>query len=245
MNIKKFDTVLSTNDTAKALAYDGEGDLCTVLSRSQTEGRGTYGRTFFSPVGGIYMSIIIKRDILLKNSGLMSLAVAVAVARALKASVNKEIKIKPINDIILDGLKIGGILIETGKDKNGDRFAVVGVGINFCLNVPEDLKGKAGSLLKEEELKTVSRERLVKKIVKEIDKMLPKSKGGGTAYADGRIACGEDGDRIACGAGIEAGAHDGRAATGEDSTLTAQLGAAFGEDIARDYDEFLLKQPPY
>jgi BirA family biotin operon repressor/biotin-[acetyl-CoA-carboxylase] ligase len=228
MNIKKFDTVLSTNDTAKALAYAGEGDLCTVLSRSQSEGRGTYGRTFFSPAGGIYMSIIIRRDILPENSGLMSLAVAVAVTRALKAFVDKDIKIKPLNDIILDGLKIGGILIETGKDKNGDRFAVAGIGINFCLNVPKDLKGKAGSLLNKEELKTVSRDGLVKKIIKEVGKMLPKIKDGGTTDAAD--------DTIAGGAGIKSGA---------DATLTARLGAVFGADIARDYDKFLLEQSPY
>ncbi|NLK39889.1 MAG: biotin--[acetyl-CoA-carboxylase] ligase [Clostridiales bacterium] len=148
------DTVTSTNDIAKALAKAPKGvdEGYTIIASAQTKGRGTQGRSFYSPPDtGIYMSTILPSDISVDDLPHITPLCAVAVARAVEAVSHSECRIKWINDIFVRGRKICGILTEGAIGNHGRlNYAVVGIGINLAPTVfPDALKNTAGTLLKE------------------------------------------------------------------------------------------------
>lgn len=143
----------STNITAKEMAVSGE-DVhgSVVIADSQTSGRGRRGRSFFSPAGGIYASFIIKPEgVYAEGADTFTVAAAVAVCEAVENVTGKSPGIKWINDVLLDGRKICGILTESAFDMESRCFdwIVIGIGINFSIDpadFPDDIKKTAGSL---------------------------------------------------------------------------------------------------
>ena len=136
-----YDEVTSTNDLAKKQIDVGAREGLVVLAWSQTQGRGRLGRTFFSPKGGIYLSMVLNQD---ENVLSITAKSAVALKRAIKSSTDKDVGIKWVNDIIYNNKKVAGILAEAYRDK-----VILGVGINFSVpqyEFPDELKGKACSL---------------------------------------------------------------------------------------------------
>lgn len=121
-DIHQFDTLESTNATA-LLCPAGT----VVMAESQTAGRGRYGRTWQSPKGNLYMSLVLP-DLGKENMALPFLT-AVAVADSLPGF---DVTLKWPNDILLRGKKLAGILIE----KSGDKV-VVGIGVNVMTS-PEE-----------------------------------------------------------------------------------------------------------
>ncbi|MBR4941675.1 MAG: biotin--[Clostridia bacterium] len=121
----------STNDELKNLIACGDafgGDA--VVAYSQDGGRGRLGRTFFSPRGGIYVSVYVTPDLPPEQMPVVSAMAAAAVCRALD-TVGVTAGIKWINDLILKGKKLGGILCEGIVDDNMHICgAVIGVGLN-------------------------------------------------------------------------------------------------------------------
>ena len=131
MNIIYKDSTESTNSDAKSLARDGANEWTIVCARRQSSGRGRLGRTFFSPEGGLYMSIILRPTLKSDAVTLLTTAAAAAMSRAIEKLYNKRTNIKWVNDIFIDGRKVCGILTESafcGKDLD---FAVVGIGVNL------------------------------------------------------------------------------------------------------------------
>ena len=120
MKIYKYNTLKSTNDTAKEILEEN----AVITADEQTAGKGRHGKSFFSPKGGIYMSIITKTDSL--ESLTLSAKTAVAVCRAIINLTDKKPEIKWINDIYIENEKVGGILIEGFRG-----YAIVGIGINL------------------------------------------------------------------------------------------------------------------
>lgn len=139
--------VNSTNSYAKELANNGKGNT-VVIANSQTNGRGRLGRNFTSPASnGIYMSIIIRSDISLSISSLMTPCIAVAVAEAIESVCSCDVKIKWVNDLFLNERKICGILTETSVNRGKLDYAVVGIGINVRKSeFPDELRDIATSL---------------------------------------------------------------------------------------------------
>ncbi len=131
MNTYVFEKLGSTNDELKRRIEDGTaepGDACVAYA--QDGGRGRLGRSFFSPSGGIYLSVYIEPDFPPEQMPVVSAIAATAVCRALD-TVGIRAGIKWINDIILDGKKLGGILCEGIVDRNMHiKGAVVGIGLN-------------------------------------------------------------------------------------------------------------------
>jgi len=133
---------------AAGAARDGE----IIIAESQTAGRGRYGRKFFSPPGGgVYLSAVLCLEKLPAGEpALITALAAVSVCEALEAVTGKSPRIKWVNDIFLDGKKICGILTETVTEPgSGQRFAVVGIGVNLFMpeeGFPEELKGIAGAV---------------------------------------------------------------------------------------------------
>ncbi len=145
--IISLDRCVSTNDEAYLLAENGAENGTTVTAREQTGGKGTNGRSFFSPgKTGIYMSVIlrnVKQDRLLDVTPMA----AVAVSRTLDKIFGVKTRIKWVNDVYLDGKKICGILTKA-QSKNGKTdFIVIGIGINLFApegGFPDDIKNTAG-----------------------------------------------------------------------------------------------------
>lgn len=133
-NIMIFQEIDSTNNYAKNIAKNNNApDGCVIISECQTSGKGRLGRAFQSPKGtGIYMSIILKRDIPMDCASLLTSCTAVAVADSVDNLYHTDSKIKWVNDLFLNGKKFCGILTEAsiGFEAGSLEFAVIGIGIN-------------------------------------------------------------------------------------------------------------------
>jgi BirA family biotin operon repressor/biotin-[acetyl-CoA-carboxylase] ligase len=145
-------TIGSTNTEAKILAVQNAQHGTTIVSEEQTKGRGRFGRDFFSPSdSGIYMSIILKPELNIENSVLITSATAVVVCNAIEKFTSVSPKIKWVNDIFIDNKKVCGILTEavTNFESGMMDCVVVGIGINVKTkneDFPMELQNKAGSI---------------------------------------------------------------------------------------------------
>jgi BirA family biotin operon repressor/biotin-[acetyl-CoA-carboxylase] ligase len=132
-----FDEVTSTLDIAHPLARDGAPDGTLIVAERQTAGRGRGGRTWASEEGAGIWSTIIARPTDDAALEVLSLRVGLAVARALDAFTSGDVQVKWPNDLMLDGGKLGGILIESRWREERVDWVAIGIGIN-C-RVPRDI----------------------------------------------------------------------------------------------------------
>lgn len=145
-----LDTVDSTNNYAKKLAVQGAPHGTVVLADRQTAGRGRLGRQFDSPAGlGIYCSVILRFDLPPEQLLCLTPVMAEAARRAVLAATGLEAQIKWINDLVLNGRKLCGILTELGASGGKPDYVVVGIGINCGQqrgDFPPELRDLATSL---------------------------------------------------------------------------------------------------
>ncbi len=154
--IELLDTVDSTNKLLKERGLNGAPVFSAVISSQQSEGRGRLGRSFISPCGGIYMSMLVRPGGNACDALSLTTATAVAVCEALDSLGVKGHGIKWVNDIYIDGKKICGILTEgVVSAENGSLdFAVVGIGINIYMpenGFADEIKDIAASIFDEPE----------------------------------------------------------------------------------------------
>lgn len=137
----------STNEVARSLADDGADDGAIVLARSQSAGRGRSGRSWFSPEGGLYLSMIFRpgrAEVPPLVTILAGLGVAIELSRHVAPA---SVSIKWPNDLVLEGRKLGGILSETHTGGDGAPRLIVGVGVNVVeTGWPKALAGEAIAL---------------------------------------------------------------------------------------------------
>jgi BirA family biotin operon repressor/biotin-[acetyl-CoA-carboxylase] ligase len=174
-----YETVGSTNAIASDMAEKSlEGTV--ILADCQKKGRGRLGRLWLSPPGiNIYMSIILRPDIELKDTTLMTLMAAVACTLALRRVTGILITIKWPNDLMVSGRKIGGILTEMKTARGKIIFVIVGIGINVngdLASFPDEIRA-TGTSIKNETGKTFSRERIIAEILNEMNMWYPSLKG--------------------------------------------------------------------
>lgn len=140
----------STNTRAKALAAQGAVHGTLVCARSQTGGRGRFGRRFHSPdATGIYMSLILRPKLPAEMAVMITSMTAVAVARAIERLADVQVQIKWVNDLYISGKKVCGILCEAGMDFESGQleYAVVGIGVNTArAEFPEEIRDIATSV---------------------------------------------------------------------------------------------------
>ena len=151
MNIIRFPSLASTNDTLISLAKDGAENGTVVTAKFQTNGRGTKGRRFFSPEGGLYMSVLLK-NVKKDCAPHVTPMAAVAVRQAIIDVCGIETKIKPVNDLYLNGKKVCGILTQALSPGGNISFIVVGIGVDLFEpegGFPEEIKPIAASLITE------------------------------------------------------------------------------------------------
>lgn len=119
----------STNDDAKRLALAGEPHGTAVLASEQTGGRGRFGRPWSSPKGGVYVSAVLRPEVPPVLVPPLALAAALGVARGIET-----LGVKPVlkwpNDVLLEGGKLAGILLEVSAEADALEWAVLGVGVN-------------------------------------------------------------------------------------------------------------------
>ena len=118
--IHRLQRVPSTQNEARRLVEAGEAKAGhVVVADEQREGRGRFGRSWLSPVGGLYATYVVALH------PMISLTSGIAVVRAL-ARFGVDVRLKWPNDLVIDGRKLAGVLIETAGD-----VALVGIGINL------------------------------------------------------------------------------------------------------------------
>ena len=120
----------STNIRARKLAEEGAPDGTLVVTDFQNAGRGRRGRMWVSPSGtGIFMSLILRPDILPSSASMLTLVAALAVYDGIKETTGLETVIKWPNDIVAEGKKLCGILTEMSAELEGIHYVVTGIGI--------------------------------------------------------------------------------------------------------------------
>ena len=126
-----YDTIDSTNATAKILAESGAEEGTVVIAEEQVCGKGRMSRIWLSPERqGIYMSIIVRPQIPTTQAAQLTLVTATVVADYLRKRFQIPAEIKWPNDILVNSKKICGILIEMSSDLDRIHYAVIGIGIN-------------------------------------------------------------------------------------------------------------------
>ena len=139
-----------TGSTNADLLEDGSAASGSVLiAGRQSAGRGRMRRAFASPEGGLYMSVLF-RDISAADALQFTPRAAVAVSLAIERSSGRRAYIKWVNDVLLDGLKVCGILAEAVTRRGLDM--VLGIGVNVAEpdgGFPEALRGVAGAVFED------------------------------------------------------------------------------------------------
>lgn len=137
--IRSLDRVESTNDEVVKLFQFYE--KVAVLARVQNNGRGREGRTWFSPQGGIWLSIGLRGKYQFKE---LSTPVVRTVYQVLNSYV--ECEIKPPNDILVNNKKLCGVLVEAEIKGNHLDQVVIGIGINVNNDIPSEVSNIATRL---------------------------------------------------------------------------------------------------
>jgi BirA family biotin operon repressor/biotin-[acetyl-CoA-carboxylase] ligase len=166
-----YDTVSSTNDVAKALALKGAQEGTVIIAETQTGGRGRMDREWFSPNGGLWFSIILKPKAKAKEVSKITLTVGLAIAKALKRQFNLNVELKWPNDVLINGKKVCGILLESVTYGEAVKIVVVGVGLNANISLAKFPRYIRDSLtsLKEEMKKDVALEPLLCEVLYHIE----------------------------------------------------------------------------
>jgi len=130
-DLVRLETVDSTNAEALRRAADGAPHGTVIVAAAQSEGRGRRGRTWTSPAGNLHATIIVRPE-RTPMGGQLAFVAALAAGEALRPYA--PVRFKWPNDLLLDGAKLGGILIEIV-----DGAAVVGIGVNLR-SAPDDTR---------------------------------------------------------------------------------------------------------
>jgi BirA family biotin operon repressor/biotin-[acetyl-CoA-carboxylase] ligase len=141
----RFDRVDSTMDVLHELAAQGAEAGTIVLAGEQLAGRGSRGRPWHSPPGGLWMSMLF-RPPSVGGMEVISLRVGLAVARGLDPFVPEPVRLKWPNDLMVGEGKLGGILCEARWQGSRLAWLAVGVGLNLRNSIPQELQGTAVSL---------------------------------------------------------------------------------------------------
>ena len=140
-----FDSIDSTQNQALKMAEDVTNDGSIIVAAKQTGGRGRSGRKWVSPKGGIWISIILQPKFDISITTLFSIASALALSIAIEKIFSIKPELKWPNDITIKGKKVAGMLVDVSLESNKIQNLVLGVGINFDVNVKQIEKSLKGT----------------------------------------------------------------------------------------------------
>ncbi len=132
-----FDSIDSTQNQALKMADDQKNDGVIIIAEKQTGGRGRSGRKWISPKGGIWLSIILHPKFDISITTLFPIASSLALSYAIEKTCKISPSLKWPNDLTVKGKKLAGMLVDVSMQSNRIESLVLGVGINFNVNVKE------------------------------------------------------------------------------------------------------------
>jgi BirA family biotin operon repressor/biotin-[acetyl-CoA-carboxylase] ligase len=168
--LRHFATIDSTNSQLLAAAAEGAEEGTVYVADEQTAGRGRGGHQWHSAPGdGLYVSVLIRAALPLYQALWIALATGLAAQTAIRETTRLDIDIRWPNDLLLNGKKLGGILVETSVEGPLLRYAVIGIGLNVNHpQLPGDLAAIATSL-RIESSQTHSREQILAALLRALD----------------------------------------------------------------------------
>ena len=164
----------STNEDAKRAFLENGLENGVFVADAQTAGKGRRGRSFYSPIDGIYMSVLFQSELGPEKVVKVTTAVSVLVAEVIERVTGKSVGIKWVNDLYYRNYKVCGILTEVipNSDPNGHPAYIVGIGINLAgTGFPDELKNIAGVLYEESVTPEIKQE-IIKGIVAGFENLL-------------------------------------------------------------------------
>ena len=132
-----FDAIDTTQNFAAKIASNGNENGTIIISKKQTRGKGRMKRKWKSPVGGIWMSIIIHPKFDISYATLVPIATSLALCIAIEKILKIKPKLKWPNDVTLKGKKVAGILVDTSIVSNEIENMILGIGVNFKIKPNE------------------------------------------------------------------------------------------------------------
>lgn len=145
--ITVLDVVDSTNAEARRRAEAGDTGPVWIAARRQTEGRGRRGRRWSTGDGDLAATLLTLTDRPPAEAAQVSFVAALAVADLVQGWIDPaKVRVKWPNDVLVDGLKISGILVESGRRDDGRLWLAVGIGVNLAVT-PADVERPATSIV--------------------------------------------------------------------------------------------------
>ncbi len=141
-DIRYFKNTPSTTWVAKDICSKEEAENFNgtiLIAEEQTGGVGRLGRAWFSPSGGIWLTIILKPTIPIDKLFFVTMAASIAVARTIRRMYDIGALIKWPNDIYIGDKKVSGILLELAAESDQNHYCLLGIGIDANIK-PEDLQ---------------------------------------------------------------------------------------------------------
>jgi len=132
--VQLYQSVETTQSYVKDAIASGEPEGVVVQALEQKSGKGRHGNVWNSPIGNLYMSVLLRPDCEARDAGQLAFVVAVALSKALDDYIDEDKHKKTLkwpNDILVDGLKICGILLESEIKQNKTDAVIVGTGLNI------------------------------------------------------------------------------------------------------------------
>jgi BirA family biotin operon repressor/biotin-[acetyl-CoA-carboxylase] ligase len=165
-----YPSLPSTNDVAKTRSQEGAKEGMVIVAEEQTAGRGRIKRRWLSPRGGIALSIILYPPLDYLSSLIM--VASLAVAGSIERVTGLKAQIKWPNDVLVNGKKVCGILVESDVRGNKVDYAVIGIGINVNLKLSEFPQiAPMATSLSQELGRDVSRREIVRSLLTEAERL--------------------------------------------------------------------------
>jgi BirA family biotin operon repressor/biotin-[acetyl-CoA-carboxylase] ligase len=151
-DLRRFPVVTSTMDVGRELAEQGAPEGLVVVADEQRAGRGRAGRAWYSPPGqSLYLSLLLRPALGARQIGWLTMIGALAVLDGLAhlSSLDARLSLKWFNDVLLNGRKLAGVLVEASFVADRLDYAILGIGLNVntCFaDAPEEVRQRATSL---------------------------------------------------------------------------------------------------
>jgi len=180
-----YPSLTSTMEVAKQEAQLGAVEGTVVIADEQTVGRGRIKRVWLSPKGSIALSIILYPSVV--NLPYLIMLASLAVVHSIEAITGLRSQIKWPNDVLVNDRKVCGILIESSVRGNIVDYAIIGIGINVNLKLSDfpEIQSVATSL-SDELGRDVSRLRVIRRLLVEVERLYLALQAGGSIYEEWR-----------------------------------------------------------
>ncbi len=183
--VVRYDAIDSTNEEGRRRALAGESGFLWIVAGEQRAGRGRRGRNWVSPRGNLYASALLIDPCRHALAPQLGFVAGVALAEAAEDVGASEGRLKWPNDLLLDGRKCAGLLVEGVALPEGRLACVVGVGVN-CASAPEDV-GCPAAILADRDGRAVTADELLPRLIARFEETLTRWRSG-AAFAEIRSA---------------------------------------------------------